>query len=99
MDFTELVHQKRDAAASLANGLVHAKGKQQADNSMSGNFTKALGLTKKMTVRMIEDEQNPTLNVPTSLSNRRATAQKKKNVQEYGENLDINSESMADSSH
>lgn len=44
---------------------------------MSENLSKKLGLTKKLTVRMIDDDSADVLKVPASLSNRRQTQNKK----------------------
>ena len=56
LEFTEFVHQKRDAAASLANGLAQNKNANKTDDTQLGSLNKALGLTKKLTMRMVEDE-------------------------------------------
>lgn len=85
LEFTEFVHQKRDAAASIANGLVQNKSHNKVDNTQLGSLNKALGLTKKMTMRMVEDEDPNSLKLPSNLTGRRASARKGQ-----GQHLDIN---------
>lgn len=79
LDFTEMIHQKRDAAASLAQGLR----RQNTKGEDSVNLSKKLGLTKKLTMKMIDDEQQDganSLQVPGMLIQRRQTARSKKSM-------------------